>query len=241
MITRLLLSLLTLVVVGQTTAVAAVTRFGDFDVDVEFFAGQGSQTALILIDWHFPEFGPDGQPISTYTSRTHAFGYRWDGDAPTAGDALLDLAAEDGPGGLTAEVEFFGLFGSFALQDVDYEDASPGEAEFHEAVQVNNFGNFLLGFNFDGQSFPTANQFSEPQPEGFTFAGIDAPLQDGMFYIINYLGPTFPSPAGLGAFSPEPILTASPAPIIPEPSSWLVMVGLCGLAGRLRRTGQGRS
>lgn len=95
---------------------AALYSFQGGQVDVEYWAGSGTNETIIVIDWN----GTAGP----YTTEAHAFGFRWDGTAYVS-DAL---AAIDAAGALDITTAYSGAF----LNDAIYDQAGV-DGDYHTA------------------------------------------------------------------------------------------------------------
>jgi len=107
------------------------------DITVDYWAGTGSNETIIVIDWNLTN-GP-------YTTTTHAWGFRWDGDAYVS-DAL---AAIDSAGALDIVTLYDGAF----VGDAFYNNPAI-DADLHTSInftgwwwagQTDNAGQTWIG------------------------------------------------------------------------------------------------
>jgi len=179
--------------------------FAGYQVEVDAHAGSGANASVLVIDWD--TFG------GPYNSPSHAFLYRWDGDA-----TVLDM--------LTAfqDAGVFSFTGSSFLSDIAYTDAD-GDTHSNPAA-----GNWELasGTNPLGawEGFDTSNPDWD-----FNLVGVhEELLTDGHFEGINA---AFFDPNNGYARVGSPLTV----PLVPEPGT-LGLVVLSGLMlGRRRRRG----
>ena len=87
------------------------------DLDVDYWAGTGSNECVIAIDWN----GTSGP----YASEFHIFGYRWDG-AETVADALAQIDAD------LADFQLTTAYGGGFVDNVVY-DQSVLDGDYHSA------------------------------------------------------------------------------------------------------------
>jgi hypothetical protein len=107
MISKKIISLvIVLAITGVSNAV--IYNHNGYLVDVDYWAGSGSNETIVVIDWN--------KINDPYTTESHAWGYRWDGTAYVS-DAL---AAIDAAGALDITTSYGGAFPS----DAFYNDPS---------------------------------------------------------------------------------------------------------------------
>ncbi len=116
-------------------AQAADYNLGGYWVDVEFWTGSGPNETVVVIDWN--ENG------GSYTTETHAFGYRWDNATDTVADALTAIDA-------TVGIAIDGIPESF-IQDITYADGIDSHTAGARA------GWWCLGDSVDGGANWTLN------------------------------------------------------------------------------------
>lgn len=93
--------------------------FNGFTVDVEAWAGSGSNETILVVDWNRLDTG------TATISESHAFGYRWDGTAYEL-DMMIAL---DGGGILDVTTSTFGA--QVFLTNIAYDGAADGETHLH--------------------------------------------------------------------------------------------------------------
>ncbi len=113
--TMIIVTTIALALAGS--AHAAPYNFNGFWVDVEAWAGVGSNETILVVDWNLLDNG------ATTASESHAFGFRWDGvkydsDMLAAFDSAGILAVTTGSGG------------SF-LTNIAYNDTDDNEVHIH--------------------------------------------------------------------------------------------------------------
>ena len=104
------LILVGLILMIGSAAQASLYSIQGGTVEVDYWAGSGSNESIIVIDWN--------QTNGPYNTESHAWGYRWDGTAYVS-DAL---DAIDAAGALDMD---FGYGGGF-VNDAYYNEASQG-------------------------------------------------------------------------------------------------------------------
>lgn len=102
---------------SASTASATAYSFQDVEVDVEAWAGSGSQETILVVDWNKLDHG------QSTVSASHAFGFRWDGQAYQS-DMLTAL---DAAGVFDATVTTGGSFPS----NIVFNDG----VEIHEHIE----------------------------------------------------------------------------------------------------------
>lgn len=185
---------------GALSASAEVIAFAGYDVEIDAQAGSGANASVLVIDWD--TFG------GPYVSSSHAFLYRWDGDA-----TVLDMltAFQDG-GVFTFETGFGGGF----LNNISYID---GDSDSHTNPVA---GNWELASGMDALGVWEGFDLSNPDWD-FSVLGIDAELlADGQFEGMNAV---FFDPDDNFARVGSPLTV----PGVPEPET----LGLLALSGGL--------
>jgi len=105
MISKKVMSLVIVLAITGVSNAAPYNYNGDW-VDVDYWAGSGSNETIVVIDWNLTN--------GTYTTESHAWGFRWEGTAYVS-DAL---AAIDAAGALDVTTSYAGQF----VNDVFYHD-----------------------------------------------------------------------------------------------------------------------
>jgi hypothetical protein len=105
-----------MIVLGINTAARGYTMQG-LDITVDYWAGAGSNETIVVIDWNHTN--------SPYATESHAWGFRWDGDAYVS-DAL---AAIDSAGALDIAT----LYGGAFVGDASYNDLAI-DTDFHTSA-----------------------------------------------------------------------------------------------------------
>ena len=95
-----------LVLVGAHVAPADLYNLEGYWVDIDYWAGSGTNETIVVIDWNNTN-GP-------YTTESHAWGYLWSGDKYVS-DAITDICAA---GALSVTTTSGGAF----LADAFYYD-----------------------------------------------------------------------------------------------------------------------
>lgn len=199
----------------SSTAHAAAYDFNGTWVDVEAWAGSGSNETILVVDWNKLDTG------EATVSESHAFGYRWDGDAYESDM----LAAFNDAGILTVTTGYGGGF----IMNIGYTD-DDGETHLH--VEEGSW-------NLASTSDPNAVWGTWGDSEwDFNTAGADQEsLVDGQYEGINaimWFG-TMPAYADDQLDIP---LAAAPVPV--PAAAWLLGSGLLGLAGVRRQRNRGK-
>ncbi len=199
-------------VLGASAALpctAEVVSFAGYDIEVDASVGSGANTTVLVVDWD--TFG------GPYASPSHAFLYRWDGDATVLD--LLTAFQDDGVFSFTAG------FGGGFLFNLTYTDA---DGDTHTNPVDGNWelasGTHPLGV-WEG--------FDLTNPDwAFSVLGIDEePLADGQFEGINAV-----------FFDPdnnfERVGSPLSVPIVPEPgTAALIACGVLLFGRRVKRGG----
>lgn len=190
-------------------AVAEVVSFAGVDLEIDASVGSGASSTVLVVDWD--TFG------GPYASASHAFLYRWDGDA-----TVLDLltALQD-----SAVFTFTTAFGGGFLSNITYADTdgdthtNPVDGNWELASGTNPLGAWE-GFDLSNPDWD------------FSVLGInEEPLIDGQFEGINAV-----------FFDPnnnfERVGTALTVPIVPAPgTAALVACGALLFSHRAPRAG----
>jgi hypothetical protein len=218
----------------------------DFD-DITFWTGSGSNRTALVIDWN------DGIP-----SESLAWGYRWEGAAPTVFQMLVGLAGAGS--GIHLRIDSAtnlgpGIFG------LGYQ---AGATPFGVSGAVDSTGNAAVPVFIGGISDTNTAGTTVQAPLTSTGAGPSNPgdhYKEGWFdngfwelfdgtagfaltgnWTSNFVGASTPAvPEGWFAFSiTEPdydsVLPGQPLAAVPEPSvALLAALGLLAVAGRRAR------
>ena len=122
---------------------ASATLFQGVDLDIEYWAGQGSNEAIMIVDF-----------LAT-GGESYCFGYRWDGDA-TGYDMVQDIAAA---GALYYEATDWGSMGVF-IDNFSYDS---------DIGNPNNYWAYWVGTAADGDVdwlSPSVGMTSRPLSDG---------------------------------------------------------------------------
>lgn len=130
---RLAVFVVVLFVPQVTTVSAASYVFNDsigqsIEIGVEYWTGTGEFESILVIDWN---------QTGSYTTPSHAFGYRWDG-SKTLAEMLQDIATG---GGLDVS---FGFGGGF-VDNLTYTDTL-GDQHIHDEPGSWNLGSTGNGY-----------------------------------------------------------------------------------------------
>ena len=195
----------------SASASAEVIDFAGYQIDIDATVtdasvtdGLGDFASVLVIDWD--TFG------GPYVSPSHAFLYRWDGQA-----SVLDMLTAFQDGGI------FTFTGTSFLGNINYTD-SDGDNHANPVV-----GNWELASGTN--PFGAWDGFDTENPDwDFSLLGInDEPLADGQFEGINA---AFYDPENDWARVGSPLTV----PVVPEPGAIAVLLGgVMVLAQRRRR------
>ena len=205
---RKLLVMICLLMIA-TAARATPYNFEGTWVEVDAWAGSGSNESILVVDWNRLDNGE-----ATITE-SHAFGYRWDGDQYESDM----LAAFNDAGILTVTTGYGGAF----VYNIGYDD---GE-EVHLHVEEGSW-------NLASTSDPYARWGTWGDSEwDFNTAGItEELLADGQYEGLNAIM-WFASLPDYADDQLDIPFTSAPVPI--PGAVWLLGSGLLGLAGWRRR------
>lgn len=161
MFARIVFSL-TAVLIATTVAMAAPYSFNGVLVEVDAWAGTGSNESILVVDWNRLDNGP-----STITE-SHAFGYRWNGTQYVSDM----LAAFDTAGIFDVTTGYGGAF----LVNIVYNDGTEG----HQHIEAGSW-------NLASTTDPYANWGSFGNSDwDFNQGGMTQEvLADGQFEGIN--------------------------------------------------------
>lgn len=192
------------------TVAAAPYSFQGVTVDVEAWAGSGSNETILVVDWNKLDNGPNT------VTESHAFGYRWDGTAYESD--MLDAFHDAGI--LTVSTGYGGAF----LNNIGFID----EAEPYGAHMHIEEGSWNLASTTD----PNARWGTWGDSEwDWNMAGITQELlADGQFEGINAI-------MWFGTMPPYANDQLDIPITVPEPASLaLLTLGVAGVIGRRRRS-----
>lgn len=196
-----------------TAAYASAYDFNGTLIDVEAWVGSGENETILVVDWNKLDQEANGKDI---VSESHAFGYRWDGEAYESDM----LTAFDDAGILTVTTGYGGAF----VYNIGYVDTDDDEVHMH--IEEGSW-------NLASTSDPSAEWGTWGDSEwDFNTAGITAELLvDGQYEGINaimYFG-TLPD------YADDQLDIPFAAPVPVPAAVWLLGSGLLGLFGIRRK------
>lgn len=148
--------------IGAGTAAGSPYSLDGTWVDVDYWAGSGSNEAIVVVDWNNVN-GP-------YATASHAWGYRWEGEKSLA-DAISGICSA-GPLQITTS------YGGGYISDAYYTNSAV-DNDAHSTMDWSGW--WWLGRTLDGGNQWTANAGSTIQEN----------LVDNAIYALNNDGPTW--------------------------------------------------
>ncbi len=175
MFAKMLMMVCVALFLGAGIAQAAPYQFQGGWVEVDYWAGTGTNETIVVVDWN----GTNGP----YSTEAHAWGYRWDGDKSVQ-DAL---DAIDAAGALI-------VTGSGFINGLDYNQTSV-DGDNH--TNINHLGWVWLGQTTDFGANWTANS-GGTTGEMLVDGNIEGLNLDGNNWTNSNLTIPVPEPATLG-------------------------------------------
>ncbi|MGI6655734.1 MAG: PEP-CTERM sorting domain-containing protein [Desulfobulbus sp.] len=196
------------------TAQAAPYNFNGTWVEVDAWTGSGVNESILVVDWNKLDTGPET------LSQSHAFGYRWDGEA-----YLSDmLSAFNNAGILTVTTTTGGGF----IKNIGYDGAADGEVHLH----VENYSWLLASTADPNAIWWGTGGYSEWD---FNTAGANEELlADGQYEAINAIM-WYGTMPDHGDDQLDIPFAVPPAPVPVPGAIWLVGAGLVGIAALRRK------